>query len=231
MPLGKIAAQCAHALNVAIISRLNASFNDSEIILTPSAEFRNILNNLDRSCIELVYGNIDELNAFAESPSAFIEDNGLTVFGKPTVTVSWATEGWGDEVPVKHRLPFKTGTLAFKQPFFVYRSNSFNTPEVVIKNVAIASSLSLISKEINESLILKKDSAYALWLQNSFGKTVVGCKKIKNYKEATLNVINNVESQNIEIFEGGEPSVFVTSPLRSDVIEKFTRTKHTQLLK
>lgn len=230
MPLGKIAAQCAHALNSAVISRMSTTYIDDKIVLTPSNKLKEIIENFYAIDIELVYAPLKELKEKAENPTAIIEDSGRTVFGEPTITVSWSTDGWGTEVPINERLPYKTGDILFKQPILVNRSNPYHTPEIIIKNVAIASTVMILESYNDEVLTLHANSPTAIWLQNSFGKTVLGCKKQKNYDAATLNIIEGTKLPAIELDSWLEPSVFTCPPIAAKEIEIYTKTKHTRLL-
>lgn len=229
MPLGKIGAQCAHALNKAVLDRLSASQSDQLTTLTPTVQLREIIRNFSDLEINIKYGDLEYIQSSAESDTAFILDRGRTVFKEPTITVSWATTGWGDVA--SNTLPFNSGNIPFKQPIFVNRSNNLLDEFEVIKAAARASTTILISlMDSNGEINLKHDDPMLSWLQNGFGKTVVGCKKSSHFETCITRLREEQGFKNTEV--SNEKGVFLLAhyPISSEDIEQYTRGKHTRLL-
>ncbi len=230
MPLGKICAQCAHAVNAAILQRLSSTQTETITTLTPTADVFSVLENFGNLNIQLEFGNLDFVLQSAESDEAYIQDKGLTVFNEPTITVSWKTHNWGDTV--NDRLPFSSENIPFKQPIFVNRSNSLLDETSAIKSVAYTSS-SLLATLVNretKQITLSNDDPMCQWLQNGFGKTVVGCKKASNFNACISKLESEQGTNNAKVWNDEGITVLSHYPIASDDIEIYTKNKHARLL-
>ncbi|MEH0790856.1 hypothetical protein KW882_00985 [Vibrio parahaemolyticus] len=229
MPLGKICAQCAHALNKAVLDRLSARQTEQLTTLSPTNQLRDIISRFNEVEISIEYGDLDHILSSAESDTAFIRDRGRTVFNEPTITVSWATSGWGE--PVTDSLPFNSGDIPFKQPIFVNRSNKLVDESDVIKAAASASTTILVSLSDEKGNIkLKNDDPMLSWLQNGFGKTVVGCKKASHFDSCIAKLRDEQGFMNTEVSNDKGTFLLAHYPISSEVIELYTRNKYTRLL-
>lgn len=233
MPLGKRAAQVAHALNAACLDRMKAERQENFVLLHPTKAMQAVAKNFDNLEVVIEYGDLNHIESNAEHPAAMIKDRGRTVFNEPTVTVSWATSGWGNIVPKEDRLPFNAGEIPYKQPIFVNRAAPELTEGIVLVEVARASTLTLLNelKHTEWSVIsLEIESPFLEWLQRGFGKTVVGCKKYSYYEKATAPLRDIGSHCLVEYSAGGQGAILAYPPLRSEQIESYTRTKFTRLL-
>ncbi|MGR5347155.1 peptidyl-tRNA hydrolase [Vibrio mediterranei] len=231
MPLGKKAAQVAHAINAIVLERMKAQVTDSHILLEPTVAIKKIARGAQFPDFEIIECDLASMTNLVDSETSFIRDAGRTVFSEPTITVGWsAEESLGDRVD-EGRLRFYTDSIPFKQPIFVNRANKALTDDYVLKTVAKLSTDLILSYSDDKGLIaLPISSPMARWLTNAIGKTVVGCKKHSHF-DKTIEPLMSLESGKYRCEKLNEhASVFVFSPISSDEIERFTRTKHTQLL-
>ncbi|MCY9861427.1 hypothetical protein OTK49_02700 [Vibrio coralliirubri] len=233
MPLGKAAAQCAHALNAACLDRMQAEQQEHFVILRPTEAMRAVAKEFEHLEVVIEYGDLHHIESNAEHPLATIKDRGRTVFNEPTVTVSWTTTGWGDIVPREERLPFNSGEIPYKQPIFINRSTQSLTETTVMTEAARASTLTLLNelKHTDWNVIsLERESPFLEWLQHGFGKTVVGCKKDSHYEKATAPLRELGNHCLVEYSSDDQGAIMAYTPLKSDLIEAYTRTKYTRLL-
>lgn len=227
MPIGKVAAQAAHAIGGILLDRCAlVSETDDAVTLKIEEGSRNLLKLLsDTSEINLYWDTDSEFNALDGKGCAII-DNGLTCFdGVPTPTTI-GISSVGEIIDESMRLQYDVSTIDYKQGFFVDRSKNLDSEEI-IKSVAALSLNSIVEVFDTETLTmtLDKKSAMYKWLTSSFGKTVVGTKKATKFKliKETLCSEDVVEIKNIE-------AVFATNPLSSDILTKFTRSSTFRLL-
>lgn len=232
MCLGKLCAQCSHALNKALLNRMFYRFNNGEAILSPTDELASVINDFENTTVCLTFCDKEMVLLLAESPDSFIEDLGLTTFNKPTITVSWSAPSFGQLVDIEHRCPFKTSRLTHKQAIFVNRSSPQLNKYNVIQNVAKSSSFLILNHydSILNQISLNENSDLLTWLQNGFGKTVVGCKRTLDYEKA-IKLLIKEEKLNLNQYKSSANNAITAFiPMRSICVEKHTKTKRIRLL-
>ncbi|ANO35468.1 hypothetical protein A6E01_19845 (plasmid) [Vibrio breoganii] len=231
MPLGKMIAQAAHALNAAYLARFYATTSSSKVILTPTIELAKHIINRQSLPFTLIFGDEQCIRNNAESDSALIRDAGRTVFTQPTLTASWDALDLGPTTAIEDRLKFSVGDIPFKQPIIVNRQNPHLTPELAIQAGARLSTDVFLS-QIDDfgNIHLAKGSPLLEYLTNGFGKTVIGTKRTAHHIKTVEHIIDGEGGTPFETQIGEIQAVSVFAPIASGKIEEYTKTKLTRLL-
>lgn len=232
MTLGKAIAQVAHAVGAAWLARMAITAeNDGQVqlSLTPAAHlaFAN-----QQAMLPHIVPCASEL--LPEENLDFIEiiDAGKTLFSEPTKTCVAYSPLLGEALTPEHRLPFNDELIEYKQAFFVNRKTC---AELAIADhdliAALASaSLAIILADMNDGeLTLAKHSALYQWITSSFGKTVVGTKKVGKFLEVReLLATSGIRFQ--EVYYQEQLIGLCSEPIAADKIHQFTKYKTFNLL-
>ncbi|MCY9874600.1 aminoacyl-tRNA hydrolase [Vibrio barjaei] len=225
IPLGKIMAQACHAYGKLWIERLelqNYWFLTSQAYrLTKPA-----LKALDLAVPPTVqYCSLEELMNVPDI--TLIKDAGLTVFKEPTITCGAVAPELGPK-STKPLIHHEHNTRFCKQAIFINRKHAIaQDTDKLISETAFASAQTLLRRirPKNGLLTLIRGEPLDHWIHGRFGKTVVGTKKPTKMEEMKERFD---EEDKFNIFD--QDAGFCTSPIQSDLIEDYTRTKHFRLL-
>ena len=229
MPSGKEIAQIAHAHGKAWLDRLvvESCGNSAFALRLTDKALLALNNNQHYQCPEIMHGD-----PAPTSCDSIITDSGRTHFSEPTRTCVAVSTELGYVQPSERLLPFDASKIDVKQGFFINRVEASKVCIDEIKSkLAVLSSLhftSLIDRSTGV-LSLSTTSELSKWLTSSFGKTVVGTKKTTKFKEVKELILDEgVKVHDLEI--DGVCVAFVTEPIDSAKLQKFTRFKTFRLL-
>ncbi|CAH7431541.1 conserved hypothetical protein [Vibrio chagasii] len=232
MPFGKTIAQSAHAYGKAWLDRMSvvSEDEDSVILKLTDTAFHQLNQWIDGIPTAVSYCELSsfELDGFTSE----IVDSGRTHFECPTLTCRVASNELGEVVGVNDRLSYSDKTIECKQGFFVNRVafESINR-EVMLSEMAKGSFSMILDNVCSErgELELKKAGSEYVWLTSSFGKTVVGTKKVGKFEQLReLLVSDGVAVRDVYI--DGILIGYISQVLPSDSLQKYTRYKTFRLL-
>ena len=232
MTLGKSIAQVAHAVGAAWLARMEITAKtDAQVHLSLTDDARIAFINQQAMVPNIVHCSSEIL---PEEDLDFIEiiDAGRTLFSHPTKTCVAYAPILGEALPLERRLPFNDEIIEYKQAFFVNRKACAElamSDEDVIATLASASLAMILADMKDGELSLDKHSALYQWITSSFGKTVVGTKKVGKFLEVReLLATSGIPFK--DVYYQNELIGLCSAPIAADEIHQFTKYKTFNLL-
>ncbi|ELP6119368.1 hypothetical protein QTV43_000513 [Vibrio vulnificus] len=229
MPLGKTVAQVSHALGLLVLNRCEiVDETDLAIILKMNPELHSTVLNKEFVTSELVLNYVSEDEVVAECGGSVVVDRGKTVFWGRTVTCgAVARGGWlGAEVESNILSKEVVASVSVMQGIFVNTGTIAFDSQIIdmASKLSVSAFFEAFDLSTGQAIVSKTSNLYR-WLTNGYGKTVVRSKK-GIHMEALADGLAN---EGVEI-SGLAGHIFATEPCKKELLETFTRTKHTRLL-